>query len=399
MPIAGQVAIVGSAATNFGVHHDRGYLDLLEEAGRGAIADAGLEPAAIEAAWLGTAHPELVALQGDSGTAVTQTLGLAPRPVTRVSAYCATGMEAVRGGAMAIAAGEYEVVLAVGAEKMRDVSPRGSLVARVANLTHPTLAKGRSGPGQFALLANRYLTEFDRTRTDLAAVAVKNHEHATRNPIAQYSDPITIEQVLAAPFVAEPLGVLDSTPTTDGAAAVILTTVERARAWGKPFAVLDGVGFAVVDGYYSGLYAEDNDFLGFRSTREAAKVAYAQAGIDDPRTQLDLIECHDCFTITEIVNYEDLGIAARGSGWKLLEEGATSVGGDIPVNLSGGLQSCGHPIGATGVRVVKEVADQVTGRAGQRQVQGARRGLAHTLGGPGVLSSVMIISSGNESEE
>jgi acetyl-CoA C-acetyltransferase len=394
MPIAGQVAIIGSAATKFGVHHDRGYLDLLEEAGRGAIADAGLDAAAIDAAWLGTAHPELVALQGDSGTAVTETLGLAPRPVTRVSAYCATGMEAVRGAAMAIAAGEYEVVLAVGAEKMRDVSPRGSLVARVANLTHPTLAKGRSGPGQFALLANRYLAEFDRSRADLAAVAVKNHEHATRNPIAQYNSPITVEEVLAAPMVAEPLGVLDSTPTTDGAAGVVLTTVERARRLGRQFAVLDGVGFAVVDGYYSGLYSEENDFLGFRSTREAAKVAYAQAGIDDPRGQLDLIECHDCFTITEIVNYEDLGIAPRGSGWKLLEEGATARGGDIPVNLSGGLQSCGHPIGATGVRVVKEVADQVTGRAGERQVADATRGLAHTLGGPGVLSSVMVISKG-----
>ena len=394
MPIAGQVAIIGSAATLFGVQHERGYLDLLEEAGRGAIADAGLETEAIEAAWLGTAHPELVSLQGDSGTAVTETLGIAPRPVTRVAAYCATGMEAVRGAAMAVAAGEYDVVLAVGAEKMRDVSPRGSLVARTANMTHPTIAKGRSAPGQFALLANRYMAEFDCSREDLAAVAVKNHEHATRNPIAQHNTPITLEEVLSAPMVAEPLGVLDSSSTTDGAAAVVLTTVERAQAIDRPFAVLDGVGFAVVGGYYSELYSEDNDFLGFRSTREAAKIAYAQAGVDDPRSQLDFVECHDCFTITEILNYEDLGIAARGTGWRLLQEGATAVGGEIPVNLSGGLQACGHPIGATGLRVVKEVADQVTGRAGDRQVVGATRGLAHTLGGPGVLSSVMVISKG-----
>jgi acetyl-CoA C-acetyltransferase len=159
--------------------------------------------------------------------------------------------------------------------------------------------------------------------------------------------------------------------------------------------VLDGVGFSVVDGYYSGLYNPENDFLGFRATRAAAEVAYAQAGIEQPREDLDLVECHDCFTITEIVNYEDLGLCARGEGWKLLREGATTRGGDIPVNLSGGLQSCGHPIGATGVRVVKEVADQVTGRAGARQVQGARRGVAHTLGGPGVLSSVMVITGSN----
>lgn len=392
MPIAGQVAIIGSAATSFGVYHDRGYLDLVAEAGKGAIADAGIDQARVGAAWLGTAHPELIALQGDSGTAVTEALDFAPRPVTRVSAYCATGMEAVRNAAMAIAAGEYDYVLAVGAEKMRDVTPRGSLVARVANLTHPTLAKGRTGPGQFALVATRYLHDFNRTRDDLAAVAVKNHEHAMRNPIAQYKQPVTAEQVLAAPMVAEPLGLLDCTPTTDGAAGLVLTSVERARERGLPFAVLDAIGLAVVDGYYSGLYSPDNDYLGFRATREAAKIAYAQAGIDNPRAQVDVAECHDCFTITEIVNYEDLGFAERGKGWQLLAEGATTVGGDIPVNLSGGLQSCGHPIGATGVRVVKEISDQVIGRAGERQVAGARRGVAHTLGGPGVLSCVMVIS-------
>jgi acetyl-CoA C-acetyltransferase len=394
VPVAGNVAIIGSAATRFGVHHDRGYLDLLKEAATGAIADAGLEAAQVDAAWLGTAHPELVSLQGDSGTAVTEVLGFAPKPVTRVSAYCATGMEAVRGAALGIASGEYDYVLAVGAEKMRDVAPRESLVARVANQTHPTLAKGRSGPGQFALLATRYLNDFGRSRDDMAAIAVKNHEHASRNPIAQYDQPVTREQVLAAPMVADPLGLLDCTPTTDGAAAVILTSVERARTLGRPYAVLDGVGFAVVDGYYATLYNPDNDYLGFRSTREAARIAYAQAGIENPREELDMVECHDCFTITEIINYEDLGLAPRGEGWKLLAEGATTVGGDIPVNLSGGLQSCGHPIGATGVRVVKEIADQVTGRAGPRQVDGARRGLAHTLGGPGVLSSVMVLSRG-----
>jgi acetyl-CoA C-acetyltransferase len=395
VPVAGQVAIIGSHATKFGVHHDRGYLDLLGEAARAAIADAGLDQSEIGAAWLGTASPEIIALEGDSGASLVQALpGFAPRPVTRVSAYCATGMESVRSAALAIAAGEYEYVLATGAEKMRDVTPRGSLVARTANLTHPTLAKGRSGPGGFALVANRYFAEYGRSTDDTAAVAVKNHEHATRNPIAQYAEPITREQVLRSPLVADPLRLLDCTPTTDGAAAVVLTSVARARERGLPYAVLDGVGLAVVDGYYEGLSQPDNDFLGFKATRAAASMAYAQAGIERPREQLDVVECHDCFTITEIVNYEDLGLAEPGTGWRLLQEGATTVGGDIPVNLSGGLQSCGHPIGATGVRVIKEIADQVTGRAGARQVAGASRGLAHTLGGPGVLSCVMVISTG-----
>jgi acetyl-CoA C-acetyltransferase len=301
-------------------------------------------------------------------------------------------MEAVRGGAMAIAAGEFDYVVVAGVEKMRDVAPRDSLVARVGNLTHPTLAKGRSGPGGFAMLASAYLHHYDRTPDDLAAVAVKNHGHAGRNPIAQYSDPVTLEQVRASPMIADPLRILDCTPTTDGAAAVVLTTVDRARATGKPYAVLEGVGFAVAAGYYTGLFDRANDFLGFQATRDASRIAYKQAGIEDPRADLDFVECHDCFTITEIVNYEDLGLCAPGTGWQLLLEGATTHGGDIPVNLSGGLQSCGHPIGATGVRVVKEVADQVTGRAGGRQVPGAQRGLAHTLGGPGALSCAMVLS-------
>ena len=169
MPIAGQVAIIGSASTQFGVLHDRGYLELLAEAARGAIGDAGVEQSRVEAAWLGTAEPGLAALLGDAGTAVTEAIGFAPKPVTRVSTFCCTGMEAVRAAAMAIAAGEHEIVLAVGAEKMRDVNARGSLVARTANLTHPTLAKGRSAPGQFALLANRYLHVYGHELADLAA--------------------------------------------------------------------------------------------------------------------------------------------------------------------------------------------------------------------------------------
>jgi acetyl-CoA C-acetyltransferase len=395
MPIAGEVAIIGSAATMFGVQHELGYIDLIKDAATRAIEDSGLDQSEIGAAWLGTSIPEINALEGDAGAAIAQALDFSPRPVTRVSAFCASGMESVRGAAMSIAAGEFDYALAVGAEKMRDVEPRGSLVARTGNLAHPTLARGRSAPGQFALLAARYLDRYDRTTDDLAAVAVKNHEHSSRNPIAQYQEPVTKEQVLNSPMMAEPLRLLDCTPTTDGSAAVVLTSVEKARELGRPFAVLSGVGLAVVDGYYSGFYNAENDYLGFRATQEASKMAYAQAGIENPREQFDMVECHDCFTITEIINYEDLGLAERGRGWELLLEGATTVGGDIPVNLSGGLQSCGHPIGATGVRVVKEIADQVTGRAGERQVDGAKTGMAHTLGGPGSLSCVMVISGEN----
>jgi acetyl-CoA C-acetyltransferase len=274
---------------------------------------------------------------------------------------------------------------------MRDVSPRGSLVARTANLTHPTLAKGRSAPGQFALVANRYMEVHGAEPADLAAVAVKNHAHAALNPLAHFRTPVTIEQVLAAPRVAEPLGILDCTPTTDGAAAVVLAPLDWARRHAASYAVLEAIALSVVDGYYAGFFHDDWDYLGFRATRAAASRAYAQAGIESPREQLDVVECHDCFTITEIVNYEDLGLCGRGEGVSLLRSGATTAGGEIPVNLSGGLQACGHPVGATGVRMIKEIADQVTGRSGRRQVAGARRGLAHTLGGPGSASCVAVI--------
>ncbi len=393
MPISGEVAIVGVGVTRFGVLHDRSYLALLAEASLAAVADAGLGLPDVQAAWMATAEPLLAGLVGDSGAALAEAIGFAPRPVTRVSNFCTSGMEAVRGAAMAVAAGEYEVCLAVGAEKMRDVAPRESLLAKTANHTHPTLSKGRTAPGQFALLANRYLHTYGYEPSVLANVAVKNHDHALRNPKAHYRKPVSVEQVMAAPRVADPLGVLDSTPTTDGAAAVVVASRAWAERHARQYAVIEGVGLAVTDGYFTPFFREASDFLGFASTRAAAETAYAQAGITDPRGQLDLVECHDCFTITEIINTEDLGLAERGGGGKLLLSGATAYGGDIPVNVSGGLQSCGHPVGATGVRMVAEITSQVTGTAGERQVDGARRGLAHTLGGPGVISCVMVIAA------
>jgi acetyl-CoA C-acetyltransferase len=393
MPISREVAIVGTGVTPFGVLHDRGYLQLIADAAGEALDDADLDLGTVEAAWLGTAEPLLAGLVGDSGAAVAEALAFGPRPVSRVSNFCTSGMEAVRHAAMAIAAGEHEVVLAVGAEKMRDVTPRESLVAKTSNQTHPTLVKGRTAPGQFALLANRYLHTYGVDPETLALVSVKNHEHATRNPKAHFRKPVTVEEVMNAPRIAEPLGVLDCTPTTDGAAAVIVASRAWAERHARRYALIAGSGLATIDGYFAMHFRTTNDFLGFEATRAAARRAYAQAGITDPRAELDVVECHDCFTITEILNTEDLGLAQPGEGAKLLESGATRMGGDIPVNLSGGLQSCGHPVGATGVRMVAEIVDQVTGRAGDRQVEGARRGLAHTLGGPGAISCVMVLEA------
>jgi acetyl-CoA C-acetyltransferase len=393
MPIANEIAIAGVGVTPFGVLHDRSYLDLVARAAQDALADAGIGVEDVDAAWLGTAEPLLAGLVGDSGAGVAEALRMRGKPISRVSNFCTSGMEAVRHAALAVAAGEYEIVLAIGAEKMRDVTPRESLVAKTTDQTHPVLSKGRTAPGQFALVANRYLATYGYPADVLAEVSVKNHEHATRNPKAHFRSPVTREQVLSAPRVADPLGVLDCTPTTDGAAAVVVTSRRWAERNARRHAIIRGVGLAVIDGYFAMQSRAHNDLLGFEATRRAADQAYLQAGIKDPRTELDLVECHDCFTITEIVNTEDLRLAAPGEGVRLLLDGVTRFGGDLPVNVSGGLQSCGHPVGATGVRMVAEIVDQVTGESGSRQVSGASTGLAHTLGGPGSVSCVMVLSA------
>jgi acetyl-CoA C-acetyltransferase len=302
-------------------------------------------------------------------------------------------MEAVRAAALAIGSGMYDTTLVVGAEKMRDVPARGSLLARHILETHPLLTKGRTAPGQFALLGTRYLEAHGYDREVLAAVALKNHENGARNPRAHFRKAITEEQWARAPMVASPLGLYDCCPTTDGAAAAVLMSREGAERLGRPYALLTGMGLSTHGGYFTTQFDPDSDFLGFPATRGAAAQAYAQAGIDEPLRDLDVAECHDCFTITELVNYEDLGLCGRGQGGRMAAEGRTRLGGDLPVNTSGGLKACGHPIGATGVRMVADVVDQLLGRAGERQVEGARRGLCHTLGGPGIVSCVMVLEA------
>lgn len=394
MPIANEVAIVGVGTTKFGEHFDVGFNDLLIDACTDAFADAGVEPKQIEAGWLGTYMPYAWGFEGNSGATVAEALNLYPIPVTRVANYCVTGMEAVRGAAMAVAAGEVEIALAVGVEKMREVPSRGSLVAQHVEKGHPMYCKGRTAPGMFALLATRYLHEHHLDDGILAKVAVKNHANGVRNPKAHFRKAVTEEAARKAAFVADPLRMFDCCPTTDGAAAAIVTTVKRAREMGRPYAVIRGVGLAITNGYFTTQMDPRFDFLGFEATRRAAAEAYRQAGIANPFKDIDVAECHDCFTITEILNYEDLGFCKKGEGHELIASGVTAMGGDLPVNTSGGLKSCGHPVGASGVRMINNIVDQVLGRAGDMQVPGASLGIAHTLGGPGAVSCVFVVGTG-----
>lgn len=392
MGLGGKVAIIGTGIIKFGENFHQSLTDMVFEAVSQALADAKIESKQLQAAWLGCYEPMLYGFEGNSGTFVSDPLNLFPIPVTRVAAYCATGIEAVRNAALAVASGEYDLVLAVGAEKMREVPSRGSLVAQAVNRGHPVLAKGRTAPGMFALLATRYMKEYGATEDALAAVALKNHYHGSLNPKAHFQKEITAEQYQKQPKVAEPLGLFDCCPTTDGAAAAILTRADLAPKFTDAYTILRGIAYAVTAGYWNTQFDPSWSFTSFRSTREAAQAAYKMAGVTNPAKEINVAECHDCFTITEIVNYEDLGFAKPGEGWKFATGGVTKLGADLPVNTSGGLKSCGHPIGASGVRMIANIHDQLLGRAAKMQVKGARMGLAHNLGGPGAVSAVAVLS-------
>ncbi len=390
--LGGAVAIIGTGTIKFGENFHQSLTDMIYEAVTLALADAGIERGQLQAGWLGCYEPMLYGFEGNSGAFVSDPLNLFPIPVTRVAAYCATGIEAVRNAALAVASGEYDLVLAVGAEKMREVPSRGSLVAQAVNCGHPVLTKGRTAPGMFALLASRYFNEYGADESALGAVALKNHHHGSLNPKAHFQKEITAEQHARAPKVAEPLGLFDCCPTTDGAAAAILTRTDLARQFTDRYSVIRGISYAVTAGYWNTQFDPSWNFTSFRATREAAKAAYKMAGVTSPARQIKVAECHDCFTITEIVNYEDLGFFEPGAGWRAVQAGETRLGSSLPVNTSGGLKSCGHPIGSSGIRMINNIHDQLVGRAGKVQVAGADMGLAHNLGGPGSVSAVAVLS-------
>ena len=377
-----QVAVIGVGCTKFGDLFDLGYEDLICQAAFAAYQDAGIEPKEIQAAYLGTYLP------GPSGGKAAVSLGdalrLYDRPITRVENYCATGTDAFRNAAMAIASGTYDVVLVLGAEKLKDRGGRG-----LPRLGHPLLGKGNSAPGLFALAANRYMHTFGIGRETLAKVAVKNHYNGARNPKAHLRMEVTEEQVLKAPIIAWPFGLFDCCPTTDGAAAAIVCRADLAQRFCEYPILVKGIGLAVTSGrpYFDPTF----DYLGFRSTQMAAQQAYQMAGISPQH--IDFAEVHDCFTWTEISNIEDLGFCQKGEGGRLVEERRTALDGDLPINPSGGLKSFGHPIGASGLRMIYECVQQLRGACGERQVKAPELGLAHNVGGPGAVSCVVILGS------
>jgi acetyl-CoA C-acetyltransferase len=377
-----QVAVVGVGCTKFGDMFEHGYEDLICDAAFAAYADANIEPSEIKAAYLGTYLPGPAG--GKAAVSLGDALRLYDRPITRVENYCATGTDAFRNGCLAIASGVYDIVLVLGAEKLKDRGGRG-----LPRLGHPLLGKGNSAPGLFALAANRYMHTFKMGREVLAKVAVKNHYNGARNPKAHLRMEVSEEQVLNAPMIASPFGLFDCCPTTDGAAAAILCRADLARRFTDHPILVKGFGLAVTTGrpYFDPTF----DYLGFRSTQMAARQAYAMAGVR--AADIDFAEVHDCFTWTEISNIEDLGFCEKGVGGSLAAEGRSALNGGIPINPSGGLKSFGHPIGASGVRMIYECVEQLRGKCGERQVKDPHLGLAHNVGGPGAVSCVIVLGN------
>ncbi len=393
--IKDKVAIIGMGCTRFGELWDKGVDDLIVDAAYEACEDAGVDLKDIEAAWLGTVF------SGQTALSLSSPLKLQYIPVTRVENMCATGTEALRGAAYAVAAGVCDIALAVGAEKLKDTGWTGVQPANVVGRT----AMGTAGtelelspPGLFALLASGYFhknnIDPDEGKRLLAKIAVKNHRHGSLNPKAHFQNEITVEQVLKAPIVAAPLGVLDCCGVSDGAAAAIVVRADMAKKFRKDPVYIKSMAIAAGPGREP--LTVDYDFAHVEENVRAAALAYREAGIQDPRRELSMAEVHDCFTIHEMSVYEDLGWSRRGGAKEDIEAGAFELRGELPVNTDGGLKCFGHPLGASGLRMQYEVYKQLQEKAGPRQVKNPRLGLTHNLGGTVWGGVACVCVTGND---
>ncbi len=362
--------VSGVGMTDFGRHPDRSLTDLASEAVLEALGDAVVAPNELDAVYCGSAMAALV--QGDRGVgqSVLMEIGVTGIPVINVENACATGATALHLAWRDVAWGIHDVVLALGVDKA--VMPKGTVLA--AGTAQFEAQLGDIFPGTFALIANRHMSVYGTTAEQLAEVSVKNHDHGVLNEKAQFNKPVTLDEVLAAPMIAEPLTLFSCCPNSDGAAAVVVCSRDWLDRRGSRTAIR--IAASVLS---SGDYAPLRDMTVWDSEVRTAQLAYEAAGIGPE--DLDLVELHDAFTISEIVHTEALGLCPPGEGGRLIDSGATRLGGRIPVNPSGGLLARGHPPGATGLAQIYEIAKQLRGACGKRQIEDARIGLAQIMGG------------------
>ena len=377
------VYIIGAGMTKFGELWDLSYRDLLVEGSLAAIDDAGVDR--LDSMYVGCMSGGLFVGQEHVGAVMADYLGRAPIPATRVETACASGGAALRSAWLEIASGVSEVVLACGVEKMTDGADVTAALATAADQEYEVY-HGVTFPGLYALMARAHMHRYGTTREQLAQVAVKNHFHGSKNPKAQYPFEVTVEQVMNSSRVADPLRLLDCSPVTDGAAAVILASEDIAGSLRNHPAVKI-IGSTQASATIA-LHSR-RDLTSLDAVEAAVQKAYTQAGISPDK--VDVAEVHDCFTIAELCVMEAIGYAEPGKAAAMVEAGETTLGGPRPINTSGGLKSKGHPVGASGISQIIEITEQLRGVSGERQVQGARIGMAQNMGGTGASCTVHIL--------
>ena len=380
------VSVIGIGETKMGKLPEKSLRDLIREAGSKAIADAGIDEDAIEALYIGNFNASYLCCQSHLGPMASEVLGLSNIPTVRTEGACASGSLAFRQGLIAVAAGIYDVVVVGGVEKMthRETETVTTAIASAADV-ELEVSLGVTFPSVFAMLANRYFYEYGDVREQMAMCAVQNHANALLNPDAQMHKKITVEDVKNGFPVAYPLTVFDCSLVTDGSAFVVLAATEVAKKISQK-RIIEVMGSGQAGDTLT--IATKKSLTTLDATVNAAKQAYKMAGIKP--SDIDLAEVHDCFTITQILNIEDLGFFEKGRGGNAVLEGKTALNGKIPINTSGGLKAKGHPIGATGLSQVYEVVTQLRGEAGPRQVRKADIGLTHNLGGTAATCVVNI---------
>ncbi len=387
--IRDRVAIVGMGCTRFAEHWDKGVDELLLDATGEAFRSAGVTKEDVDAYWLGTAQ------SGMSGMVLSKPLQLEGKPVTRVENMCATGAEALRQAAYAVASGAYDVAMAVGVEKVKDSGYQGLNAFPIpTDGTNRTLTAAAMFSMVAPAYAQRYGVDRDELRRVLARIASKNHHNGARNERAQFRREMSVEQICAMPSVAGDLSVFDCAGVADGSAAAVVVRAEDAHRYTDSPLYVKALSFVAGNG--SGLTDPAYDYTTFPEIAACAADAYAQAGVTDPRAEIAMAEVHDCFTPTELVLMEDLQFAERGTAWKEILAGTFDLDGDLPVNPDGGLKSFGHPVGASGLRMMFEAWLQLRGEAPEerriRTVGDRMLALTHNLGGyPGEMVSFVGI--------
>jgi len=381
------VAVIGVGMTKWGELWEKSLRDIFVESALEAVKDAGVDK--IEAMYVGCMTSGLFVGQEHLGSLLADYLGMGPIPGVRVESACASGGVAFRSAMFDVASGAHDVVLAGGVEKMTDIGGDGATFAlSTAADAEYEVYNGVTFPGLYAMMAIAHMDAYGTTREQLAAISVKNHANGSKNPHAQYPFELTVDRVLNSVMIADPLTILDCSPITDGAAAVIICPLDKVREYtkNKPVKVLATAHATDTIALHS---RKDLAWLG--SVAKAGEQAYKQAGLG-PK-DIDLVEVHDCFTIAEVCTIEALGFFEKGKGGTSAESGESAIGGRIPVNASGGLKSKGHPVGATGIAQIVEVTKQLRGDADARQVEGAKIGMTQNMGGTGGSCVVHILGS------